>query len=164
MSDLKFTELTDKYLPDILEIYNYYVLNTSVSFHVKALSLEEMREITFFKNEKYKTIIVFLDNVLVGYGILSRYKARRAYDGSAEISIYLKQEYCGKGLGSKIISYMETEARNKGIHTLIAGICLNNASSIKLFEKNGYIKCAHFKEVGYKFGKYLDVCYFQKIL
>jgi L-amino acid N-acyltransferase YncA len=161
---LTFKELTEDKLPEILEIYNYYVLNTDVSFHVIALTLDEMRELVFFKDPKYKTYIAYSNDDLCGYGLIHQYKKRDAYDTTAEISLYLKPEYCGKGLGSKIISFLENFAREHSIHVMIAGIAGNNQNSIKLFEKNGYDRAAHFKEIGYKFGKFRDVYYYQKKL
>ncbi|HEY4784497.1 MAG TPA: GNAT family N-acetyltransferase [Bacteroidales bacterium] len=159
-----YRELREDDLPDIAAIYNYYVLNTSVTFHTHQLLPDEMRDLVFFDNPKYKTFVIADDRNLYGYLIISQHKKREAYDGTAEVSIYLKPECTGKGIGSQVLKYAEETARKSSIHVLIATICGENRQSIKLFEKNGYIKCAHYKEVGKKFNQWLDVVAFQKII
>lgn len=162
--NIAFEELTDKDFAEIHSIYNYYVLNTTVTFHANVLSEDEMRTLVFFKSPPYKTFSIRLDGSICGYVILTQFKKREAYDETAEVTIYLKPEYTGRGIGVKAVSYIEEYAKNQHMHVLIAGICGENISSIKLFEKCGFEKCAHFKEVGIKFGKRLDVVYYQKII
>lgn len=89
---------------------------------------------------------------------------REAYDGTAEVTIYLKTGFTGKGLGSMALKYVENHAKHQHLHVLVATICGENEESIRLFSKNGYDKCAHYKEVGQKFGQLLDVVAYQKIL
>jgi L-amino acid N-acyltransferase YncA len=164
MDDLRFEEMQEKYLPEVLEIYNYYVVNTTATFHAKPLSLDEMRELVFFENPKYKTFVMIENTHICGYVLLTQHKKREAYDGTAEVTVYLKPNSIGKGLGSLAIKYMEEVAKQHQIHVLVATICGENTRSIKLFDKNGYAKCAHYREVGEKFGQLLDVVAYQKIL
>jgi phosphinothricin acetyltransferase len=70
----------------------------------------------------------------------------------------------GRGLGGRGAQFIEDVAKSNGIHVLVATICGENEASIRLFERNGYEKCAHFREVGKKFGRWLDVVAYQKIL
>lgn len=123
-----------------------------------------MRDLVFFDNPKYKTYVILAENELFGYVLLTQHKKREAYDTTAEVTVYLKPEWTGKGLGSLAVQYIEAFAQASEIHTLIATICGENDKSIKMFEKNGYLKCAHYKEVGKKFGNWLDVVAYQKIL
>lgn len=162
--DISFKEMNNIYLKDVLDIYTYYVLNSTATFHAHGLSLQEMKELTFFDNSLYRTYVIFADNELSGYVILTQHKKREAYNGTAEVTIYLKQEYTGLGIGSRAIKFIEEYAISKRIHVLIATICGDNISSINLFSHNGYEKCAHYKEVGRKFGQLLDVVAYQKIL
>lgn len=164
MNNYQFEELSDSDLPKIQEIYNYYVLNSTATFHTVPLSLKEMKELVIFNNSIYKTFLIKDFNYVYGYVLLTQHKKREAYDRTAEISIYLDPSYVGKGIGSFSIKYIEEYARRFGVHVLIATISGENSKSIKLFEKNGFIKCAHYKEVGYKFGRLLDVVALQKIL
>jgi L-amino acid N-acyltransferase YncA len=165
MKNISFEKIRDEHLNDVLDIYNYYVLNTTTTFHAHALSLEEMREIVCFNNPIYKTFVILADGSLCGYVILTQHKKREAYNSTAEVTIYLKPEYTGKGLGSKAIRFIESYAKKTNtIHVLVATICGENSKSINLFIHNGYFKCAHFREVGKKFGQLLDVVAYQKII
>lgn len=164
MNHLLFEELNDQGLPEVLEIYNHYVKNTTATFHTRLLSAAQMRKMVFFKNPKYKTFLIKTSGTVCGYVSLHQYKTREAYDGTAEVTVYLKPAYVGKGIGSKAVRFVEGLAREKQIHVLIASICGENLKSIGLFEKHGFLKCAHYKEVGRKFGQLLDVVDYQKIL
>lgn len=164
MDRCRFEVMTEVYLPQVLEIYNYYILNSTATFHYHPLTLAEMREILFFEDPKYTSYAILDGDDLCGYCILCSFKKREAYAISAEITIYLKPEAIGKGLGSQAIQHIEAVAETRGIHSLIAIICGENASSISLFKRNGYHQCSHYREIGQKFGRFLDVVCYQKIL
>ncbi len=164
MHEIHFEEMKDEYIDDALDIYNHYIINTNVTFHTHSLSKEQMYELVFFNSHKYMAYVILSDGTICGYVILGPYKKREAYAGTAEVTIYLKPEYSGKGIGSKALKFIEDFAKSHDIHVLIAVICGENAKSINLFAKNGYCQCAHFREVGRKFNKWLDVVAYQKIL
>lgn len=164
METISFEKVSDETLPEVLKIYTYYVLNTTATFHAHALSEDEMREIVFFDNAKYCTYVMKENNLIIGYVILTQHKKREAYDATAEVTIYLKPGFTGKGIGSKAIMFIEKKAQEQRMHVLVATICGENRPSIHLFEKNGFTKCAQYKEVGIKFGQYLDVVAYQKII
>jgi len=164
MNQYQFRGLQEADLTEVTAIYNYYVLNSTATFHAHPLSKEEMRDLVFFDSPKYKTFAIFEQQSMLGYLIITQHKKREAYDGTAEITIYLKSELTGKGVGSTAIQFAEEIAKKSGIHVLIATISGNNNISIRLFEKNGFVKCAHYKEVGKKFGQWLDVVAYQKII
>lgn len=164
MNSVMIEELKEEHLPEVSEIYNYYIVNTTVTFHMHELSADEMRDIVFFDSDKYKSFIIKQDEKVCGYVILAQYKKREAYDGTAEVTVYLKDDCCGRGIGSMAVRFVEQHAREKGFHALLAFICGENVKSIALFEKNGYFKCAHYKEIGRKFGRLLDVVSYEKII
>ncbi len=164
MGNYFIQEAREENLSDILELYNHYVLNTICTFHTKPLTLEHLKEIIFPPQKKYKSFVIYDRGKFCGYVLLSQHKKREAYDGTAEVSVYLKTECIGKGLGSLALQHIEQYARREGFHVLTATICGENDRSIKLFEKNGYVKCAHYKEVGRKFKRWLDMVAYQKIL
>lgn len=164
MANVSFEEINLEHLPTVLDIYTYYVLNTTATFHAHAFNIEEFKGIVFFENEKYRTFVVKDDGNICGYVLLTQHKNREAYDGTAEVTVYLKPDYIGQGVGSLAIQYIEDYARGKDIHVLVATICGDNTKSINLFERNGYMKCAHYKEVGRKFGQLLDIVALQKII
>lgn len=164
MADCSFEEIREEHLPEVLSIYNYYIQNSTATFHEHLLNLEEMRGIVFFDHPRYRSFLVNYQGRTAGYCLLTRYKAREAYDITAEVTIYLKPEYSGKNLGTEALRHLEQFARGGDIHSLVAVICGENSASIRLFEKNGYTKCAHYQQVGRKFGRLLDIVCFQKII
>jgi L-amino acid N-acyltransferase YncA len=164
MNQYKFEEMKEEYLKDLADIYNHYILNSTATFHAKELSSDEMRDIVFTGNPRFKSYAIFDGFTICGYCILAQFKKREAYDCTAELTVYLRPEYIGKGLGSLSIKHMESIEAQNGFHALLAIICGENADSIRLFERHGYEKCAHYKEVGMKFGRLLDVVSYQKII
>jgi L-amino acid N-acyltransferase YncA len=161
---MKFEELREEHLPKVLAIYTHYVLNSTATFHSKPLTLEEMKAIVLSENPKYPSFVIIEDEGIRGYVILTQYKNREAYDGTAEVTIYLTPDYTGKGIGSLALKHIETVARKNGFHVLLSVICGENGQSIHLFAQNGYTQCAHYNEVGRKFDRWLDVVVYQKIL
>ena len=162
--DIIFKEMKEEYLSEVLQIYSYYVLNTTASFHLRIPTIEQMRQMVFFDNAKYKTFVILDNQQICGYVLITRHKDREAYDATAEVSTYLKPESIGKSIGSIAISFIESYAKQQGIHVLLAIISGQNEASIRLCAKNGYNKCAHYKEVGQKFGQLLDIVAYQKII
>jgi phosphinothricin acetyltransferase len=156
--------MKEDYLPQILEIYNYYVKNTTVTFHKHLLNIDEMKQLVFFGNPKYKAYAILSDNEVCGYVILTQYKVREAFNRTAEVTVYLKNNFAGKGIGTKALRFIEQVAAKTDIHALVALITGENTASLNLFERNGYEKCAHIKEVGYKFERWLDLVVYQKLL
>ena len=102
------------------------------------------------------------NNRTIGYCFVTQYKKRQAYDRTAELSIYIKPEFTGRGIGVVALKYLEEAAKKTGIRVLVGTLCGKNHASIRLMEKSGYTRCAHMKNIGEKFGKVLDVVIFQK--
>lgn len=149
----------------VKEIYDYYILNSTVTFHTQEISIELLKETIPVNHAKYTSYLLKADNKICGYAYISPYKNRPAYDRTAEVTVYLKVEYTGKGFGRIALQRLENDALKTGVIKVLIGIIsADNVDSIKLFERAGYIKCAHFKEVGEKFDKILDVVAYQKIL
>jgi phosphinothricin acetyltransferase len=99
-----------------------------------------------------------------GYAHASKWKGRCAYRHSAEVTVYLHPAFTGRGIGSKLYEALLADLRERGFHTAIGGIALPNPSSIALHERFGFRKVAHFDEVGWNFGGWIDVGYWQLLL
>lgn len=162
--NLKLIPLKEKDFKIIKEIYDYYILNSTATFHTDLISIEELKSVILIGHPKYKSFLIDFEGETCGYCYISQYKKRQAYDRTAEITIYLKPEYSGKGIGKETMKLLESVARNSKISVLIGIITGENQASIKLFEQCGYEKCAHFKKVGEKFNRLLDVVAYQKII
>ena len=147
--------------PAIAEIYNYYILNTISTFEMEVVTPEEIT----VRIEKYLKVgpyLVYEENKeVVGYAYLSHFRERKAYENTVESTIYLKNGLGGKGIGYQLYAELLSQAASK-CHTVIAGISLPNEASVRLHEKCGFRKIGHFSEVGRKFGKWIDVGFWQK--
>nr|WP_321356882.1 N-acetyltransferase family protein [uncultured Draconibacterium sp.] len=156
--------LEEKDLSQIKNIYNYYIANSTATFHTGSVTEDELNGILPIGDSRFRSFLIYFDNEVAGYCYLRRYKPRDAYDRTAEVTIYLKPEFFGKGIGKEVLLQMEQKALEVGIVVLMGIITAENEASVKLFERLGYEKCGHFKQVGEKFGRILDVVAYQKLL
>jgi phosphinothricin acetyltransferase len=162
--NVEWIELQDKDYPAVKEIYDYYVLNTTVTFATGETSIAGLKESILTGHPKYKSFIIKSDGEVCGFCYLSQYRKRAAYDRTAEISVYLKSGFTGKGIGQQTLEKLKTVARENGIGVLLGVITAENLESVRLVEKCGFEKCAHFRKVGEKFNRLLDVVAYQIIL
>jgi len=105
-----------------------------------------------------------LDGGILGYAYATSWKVRAAYRHAAESSIYLAQEATGRGLGSRLYTALIAELGQRGLHCVIGGAALPNPVSVALHEKLGFTKVGEFREVGFKFGRWIDVAYWELLL
>lgn len=149
----------------IAAIYNHYIINTSISFEEQAVTEAEMAQrIADVQRAGLPWLVAEADGALAGYAYASKWRVRHAYRFSVESSVYLRQGLAGKGWGSALYARLLARLAEGGYHLVIGGIALPNEASIALHEKMGFAKVAHFREVGYKFGRWLDVGYWEKPL
>ena len=104
------------------------------------------------------------DGVIIGYAYASPWKARAAYRHAVESSIYLSPQATGRGLGSRLYTALIADLRQRGLHCVIGGAALPNPASVSLHEKLGFEKVAQFRQVGFKFGQWVDVAYWELML
>lgn len=148
----------------ICEIYNYYILNSSATFEEDIVREVQMVERIQKLTSHFPWIVFEEEGKVVAYAYASAWRTRAAYRNSVESSIYLHPDAKGKGIGSQLYGNLLSILKEKKLHIVIGGITLPNDSSIFLHEKFGFEKVAHFKEVGFKFGEWLDVGYWQLML
>lgn len=148
----------------ICDIYNYYVLNTAVTFETEAVGADDMGSRIANISDKYPYYVYEEEGQVVGYCYLSTWNGRCAYRTTAEVSIYLDNVHQGKGIGTKLMNHLLENIDPKKTHTLIAGIALPNDSSVALHEKYGFRQISHFREIGHKFDQWRDVGHWQLIL
>jgi L-amino acid N-acyltransferase YncA len=144
----------------IVDIYNYYIVNSTVTFEEKALDAADISErIQETESQKLPYIVCEKDGLIVGYAYASKWKGRCAYQFSVEITVYLAPQSTGEGHGTALYEALFSELRKRSLHVAIAGIALPNPGSVALHEGFGMKKVAHFEEVGFKFGAWVDVGY-----
>jgi phosphinothricin acetyltransferase len=149
----------------ICDIYNYYIGNTVITFEEIPVKTAAMEERICTISAKYPYIVwEEAAGEINGYAYVNTWKERSAYTFSAEVSIYIREGFQGRGMGRKLMERLLEEVRKTDIHTLVGGITLPNEGSIALHEKFGFKKTAYFGEIGYKFNRWLDVGYWQLIL
>lgn len=149
----------------IANIYNHYILQTSVTFEETAVDAPDIvNRIAETQSENLPWVVAELDENIIGYAYASKWKGRCAYRYSVEVTVYLSPDHTGKGAGSQLYTALFAQLKSLGYHVVIGGITLPNAPSIALHEKFGMEKSGHFKEVGFKFGKWTDVGYWQGFL
>ena len=148
----------------ILDIYNYYIENTVITFEEISLSKTEMKERIQRIKMKYPYLVREDEGVITGFAYVNTWRERSAYRYSAEISFYLKNGYRGKGLGKELIGCLLEEVRKTNLHVLVAGIVLPNKGSVGICEYFGFKKTGHLKEIGFKKQQWLDVGYWELIL
>lgn len=149
---------------DINEIYNYEVLNGVATFDTIPKTYEEREEWLVGHNAKYPCIVVEKNGKALAWGSLTQYSPRKAYAGTCEISIYVHQDYRGQGLGKVIIKELLDRAKNNGIHVILSRVAGENEGSKKLHVSFEFELVGILKEVGYKFDRYIDVNFYQKLI
>jgi L-amino acid N-acyltransferase YncA len=149
---------------EICNIYNYYVLNTAITFETKAVSLNVMQSrIQGILDCSLPYYVAVEDNHVIGYCYLHPWNNRCSYSSTKEVSIYLDKNVRRQGLGTKLFEHILKNVDHKNIHVLISGICLPNESSVCLHEKFGFKQVSLMKEIGRKFDEWRDVGHWQLI-
>jgi len=148
----------------ICNIYNYYVDNTIISFEEEPVDIEEMKARIDHFSAQYPWLVYEVKGRVVAFAYASKWKERSAYRFTAEATVYIQHDYIQKGLGSLLYEALLAELQESYTRSVMAVIALPNESSIGLHEKLGFEKVAHFKEVGYKLDRWIDVGYWQKML
>jgi L-amino acid N-acyltransferase YncA len=149
----------------IADIYSRYVLETVVTFEEQPVSPPEIAErIAEVTAVPLPWLVKEQAGAIVGYAYASKWKGRCAYRFSVETTVYLAPDSIGRGIGTELYQALLTHLKALGLHVAIGGIALPNAASVALHEKLGFRRVAQFSEVGFKFGKWIDVGYWELIL
>ena len=146
----------------ITDIYNHYVLNSTITFEEAAVSpLEISSRLQAIESRGLPWLVSEEDGVIMGFAYASTWKTRHAYRFTVEVTIYLAQDATSSGRGSDLYQSLFNQLRALPVHAAVACIALPNLHSVALHEKFGMEKVAHFNEVGFKFDRWLDVGYWQ---
>jgi len=146
-------------LPRLTEIYNYYVINTPVTFDIEPYTLE--RRAAWFDQfaitGRYRLLVAEIDGQVEGYAGTTRWRPKAAYDTTVETTVYSSPETVGKGIGRKLYAVLFEAIADENVNRIVGGYTLPNPASAKLHELFGFRNVGVFREVGYKFGRYWDV-------
>lgn len=149
----------------IVAIYNEAVLNTTASFDLEPVTVQSRAD--WFANHqdtRYPLLVAEADGEVMGWASLSPWAPRKAYGGTAENSIYVSPSSQGSGVGSKLLRELIRRARDAELHTIVARVADGNPASLRLHERAGFVKIGTMREVGHKFGRFIDVDMLQLML
>ncbi|USX28015.1 GNAT family N-acetyltransferase [Oxalobacteraceae bacterium OTU3CINTB1] len=145
----------------IVEIYNHYVATTVISFEERPVTPDEMAGRIRDVMATLPWLVYESEGTVLGYAYATKLRVRSAYRYSAETSVYVAPGQGGKGIGSALYTTLLEELRAREIHMAIGGIAQPNPASVALHERLGFEKVAHFKQVGRKFDRWIDMGYWE---
>jgi phosphinothricin acetyltransferase len=160
---LAIRQATRADLGQITEIYNDAIQKTTATFDTELKTLEEQESWFANHDASHPILIAEQDGLVTGWASLSQWSDRCAYCDTAEISLYVKEEYRGKGIGKELMKAIIQEGKKAGLHTVIARIAGSNKISADLCKSFGFQYIGTMREVGKKFGQLLDVHLMQLI-
>lgn len=158
MSELVIRPITKDDIASCLTIYNYEVVNGVATLDLEPRTLSEWQEWYESHSDEHHPIVVgTIDGIVAGYASLSPYRTKDAFKSTVELSIYIDQEYRGKGIASKLMAHILDHAKEtETLHTVVSVITAGNAASTALHERFGFTYCGLTPQVGFKHGKYQD--------
>jgi L-amino acid N-acyltransferase YncA len=148
-------------LQAITDIYNQAILTTTATFDTEVKTLKEQRSWFVRHGPRNPVLVAERAGVVVGWAALSAWSDRRAYSNTAEASIYIAESNRNKGIGRELSEAIINAGQDAGLHTLIARIVAGNDASLHLAETQGFKQIGVMKELGFKFGRFLDVVMMQ---
>lgn len=156
----------EKHAPAILAIFNDAIANTTALYEYQPRTMDTMR--AWFETKANGGFPVLGleagDGALMGFASYGTFRAFAAYKYTIEHSVYVDARFRGRGLGKRLLSEIIENAKAQQFHTMIGGIDADNAASIALHQSLGFTHCASIKQAGFKFGRWLDLEFYQLLL
>lgn len=151
-------------LKQCLAIYNYYIENSCHTFEERPLTPAQFKERAQRISQTFPFFVAEQKGAVLGYGYLDSFNDRSAYRFTADLSLYVGKERLRQGIGSALLAELENRARQAGLKNMISVITSSNENSLRFHEKHGFLCRGELENVGFKFGKWLSVKYYQKEL
>jgi phosphinothricin acetyltransferase len=164
MDALEIRDATAGDLTAINDIYNHYVAASTCTYQYEPSTMEERRAWFAEHDAQHPVTVALRGGALVGWGSLSWFRTRTGYRFTVEDTVYLRHDARGQGVGRALLDDLIARARRLGHRTIIAGISAEQAASVALHRAAGFEDAARFREVGFKFGEWLDVIFLQLML
>ena len=152
-------------LPALTEIYNHYIVHTPITFDLRPLTPDERRP--WFDDHsttgRYRILVAEdAEGRVIGGATSSRWRPKAAYDTTVESSVYCHPEHTRKGVGTLLYEALFAAIEGENVHRIVAGVTLPNPASVALHERFGFWRVGEFSEVGFKFGRYWNVAWFER--
>ena len=151
-------------LPAINDIYNHYVLHCTSAWEDRTGDLAQRRRWFAQHGPRYPVVVAQAGDEVVGWGSLSPFHRRSGYRFTVEDSLYIRADAQGRGIGRAMLADLLGRAAELGYHSVMALISADQAPSLHLHEKFGFVRRGLLPEAGFKFGRWLSVVYMQKML
>jgi phosphinothricin acetyltransferase len=162
---MELREAAESDLPEILAIYNDVIATSTAVYREVPVDLDERREWMSSRQAQGYPVIVAIDETgITGYGSFGDFRNWPGYRFTVEHSVHVRADRRAHGIGAAIVAELLRRARALGKHVMIAGIDADNIASLRLHERLGFERVAHFREVGWKFGRWLDLVFMQRRL
>lgn len=153
-------------LPAILDIYNEVIAHSTAVFALAPVSLEERAAwLEGRQRAGYPVLVALAGPQVLGFASFGEFRgAWSAYRYSVEHSVHVHRDRRRAGIGSRLVEELLAIARRQGKHVMIGGLDADNEASLRMHERLGFERVAHFREVGHKFGRWLDLVFVQRLL
>jgi phosphinothricin acetyltransferase len=151
-------------LPELVAIYNHAVVHTVATFDVEPFTVEQRQGWFAQFGAEHPLLVCETDSRIVGYACYLPYRAKPAYGRTKETTVYVAPGWQARGVGSALYEALCERARARGVHALLAVLAGDNPGSEALHRKFGFVAIGHLREVGHKFGAWVDTRYWEKIL
>jgi len=148
----------------ILDIYNDAVLHTTATFDLEPRTWEAHQRWAEDHRAPYHIAVATLGDTIVGWGSLTPFRPKPGYRFTAQDSIYVHKDFRGRAIGAALLTHLIEAARQGGFHSIMALIDGGNTVSVHLHDRFGFRHVGTFPQVGFKFGRWLDVVHMQKML
>ncbi len=142
-------------------IYNPYVRDTVITFEQSPVTTADMAARIRDYTALYPWLVAEIDATVVAYAYATRWRTRAAYDQTLESTIYVDKAHIGHGIAKPLYRQLLNELKACGVHAVVGCVALPNDASVAIHEKCGFVKVAHFPEVGRKFERWVDVGFWQ---
>ncbi len=147
-------------LPAITEIYNHILKTSTAIYKDDPAPLSE--RLAWWQGrlrQNYPTIVACDGDIIAGFASFGDFRSSPGYRYTVEHTVHVHLSWRGQGIGSMLVRELATRARNMGKHVMVGGIDAENDASLRFHERLGFERVAHFKEVGFKFGRFLDLVF-----
>ena len=151
-------------LAGLTEIYNHYVLTSPATFDLEPFAVEDRREwlAHYAETGRHRLLVAVEGGQVLGYATSSRWRPKPAYDSTVETTVYVRPDATGRGVGRLLYERLFNELDREEVHRAVAGVVPPNEPSLRLHRAFGFREVGRFSEVGYKFGRYLDVVWLER--
>jgi phosphinothricin acetyltransferase len=150
--------------PVIVDIYRPYIVDSAVSFETEVPAIEEMERRIRSSLEHYCWLVWEENGKVGGYAYASKHRERAAYGWAVDVSIYIGEQWQGKGVGKTLYTALLAILQLQGYYNVYSCICLPNPGSVGIHEYFGFKKNGHFSKVGYKLGQWWDIGWWELFL